>query len=331
MKVARNILTRILIYCWIWLALCAGVGVVAVEGALHLPRLDLRRDAGDEAQAIAARDHAWLADVGIAASDGALLKGWSIRPADGNGDAVILLHGQADNREGMLGVAEMLLRHGYSVLLPDARAHGASGGQIATYGVLESGDIRRWVNWLESSQSHLQSQSPRCVYGLGDSMGAAQLLQSLAVVPEFCAVVSESGFTNFREAAFDRIGQAFHTGPWLGQTLLRPAIEEGFIYARIRYGVNLAQASPERAVADSHVPVFLIHGLADTNLPSRHSERIKVRHPGVVLWEPPNAGHCGAYSAEPAEYERRVIGWFESHPVQPKFAVTAFRRSSPRD
>jgi pimeloyl-ACP methyl ester carboxylesterase len=147
-------------------------------------------------------------------------------------------------------------------------------------------------------------------------MGAAQLLQSLSSVPEFCAVVAESGFAGFREAAYDRIGQEFRTGPWLGRTLLRPAIEIGLVYARLRYKVGLAHALPERAVASSRVPMLLIHGLADDNIPPRHSERMHAANPATVLWEPPHAGHCEASTAEPEEYERRVVGWFESHARQ---------------
>jgi uncharacterized protein len=84
-------------------------------------------------------------------------------------------------------------------------------------------------------------------------------------------------------------------------------------YVRLRYGVDFGKADPARAVAATRVPVMLIHGLADTNLPPRHSEMIKARNPAVVLWEPVRADHCGASSAEPAEYERRVIGWFAEH------------------
>jgi hypothetical protein len=58
----------------------------------------------------------------------------------------------SDNRIGMIGYAELLLSHGFTVLLPDARAHGASGGLMATYGLLESDDIRRWYEWLDSHQ-----------------------------------------------------------------------------------------------------------------------------------------------------------------------------------
>lgn len=52
---------------------------------------------------------------------------------------MILLHGLSDNRLGMIGYAELLLSHGFSVVMPDARAHGTSGSQLATYGLLESG------------------------------------------------------------------------------------------------------------------------------------------------------------------------------------------------
>jgi hypothetical protein len=314
MKLARSSLRWSLALVAIWFICCSAIGIVATEWALHPGRRLLMPNSEAQARAIAVRNHAKLTEVSVLADDGVMLHAWSIRPVNGNGDAVILLHGHTDNRAGMLGNAELLLAHSYSVLLPDARGHGASGGDLATYGVKEAGDLRRWFHWLR------QSQAPRCIDGLGESMGASQLLQSLGTTPEFCAVVAESSFASFREASYDRLGEKLHAGAWAGRTLLRPAVETGFIYARWKYGVDFEQASPENAVAASRVPVLLIHGLKDTNLPPRHSEEIQShsisRNPSnlsVELWEPANAGHCGAAGAEPEEYERRVIGWLESH------------------
>ena len=296
----------------VWLVACAAVGIFAAELALHPGRRALGPDAEVRAQAVAARNHAELRNVSIAADDGATLRAWSIRPSYGNGDAVILLHGHTDNRIGMLGNADLLLRHGYSVLLPDARAHGVSGGDLATYGVKEAGDVRLWYDWIE------RSESPRCIDGLGESMGAGLLLESLRTTPGFCAVVAESTFASFREASYDRLGEKLGAGAGAGRTLLRPAVEAGFLYAHWRYGVDLEQASPQNMVAASRIPVVLIHGLKDTNLPPRHSEMIlahsESRNPKVVLWEPANAGHCGAAGAEPEEFEHRVVGWFQGHP-----------------
>jgi hypothetical protein len=291
------------------------VGVVATEWALHPWRRVLTPEAEEIAQDVAARNHAVLTDVAVTASDGATLRAWSIRPLQRNGDAVILLHGVADNRAAMLGPADMLLSHGYAVLLPDARRHGASGGELATYGIMEAGDIRRWYEWIE------QAEAPRCIDGLGNSMGAALLLESLRTTPGFCAVVVESPFANFREASYDRLAERLYAGAWLGRTLLRPVVETGFLFARWKYGLDMEQVSPENAVAASHVPVLLIHGRKDINLPPRHSQMIvahnRTRIPALVLWEPARAVHTGAAAAEPEEYERRVIGWFESHDALP--------------
>jgi dipeptidyl aminopeptidase/acylaminoacyl peptidase len=293
----------------VWLVLCAVAGVVATEWALHPGRQVLSPGMKAQAVALAERDGATLTTVSISADDGVPLSGWAIRPDRQNGNAVILLHGVSDNRAGMLGAADLFLRRGYFVLLPDARAHGLSGGAIATYGIKESDDIRNWFEWIK------QTQASHCIDGLGDSMGAAQLLQSLNKEPGFCAVEAESSFANFREASFVRMGQQIDAGAWTGRTLLRPAVEFGLLYVRWRYGVDLSQAAPDEAVASSRVPVLLIHGLKDTNLPPRNSEMIvAMNHEQsgrLVLWEPPEAGHCGAAGAEPREYERRVLGWFE--------------------
>jgi alpha-beta hydrolase superfamily lysophospholipase len=293
----------------VWLGLCLLVGVVAAESALHPIRNVLTPDAGAAANAIAMQQDARMNAVEVRAGDGVKLEAWEMKPRRWNGDAVLLLHGLSDNRAGMLGPANMLLAHGYAVLLADARAHGASGGTLATYGAMERNDVRAWFEWMQ------RSEHPRCTDAIGDSMGAGELLESLSVEGGFCAVVAESPFANFREAAYDRMGQQIGAGPWVGRTLLRPAVEFGLFYARMRYGVNLEAARPDEAVAASGVPVLLIHGLMDDNLPPRHSQMIVTRNggrnPHVVLWEPPDAEHCGASSAEPAEYERRVVGWFK--------------------
>jgi pimeloyl-ACP methyl ester carboxylesterase len=247
-----------------------------------------------------------LEDVSVTTSDAVTLRAWTLHPRRSNGNAVILLHGLADNRIGMTGYAQLLLANGFTVLLPDARAHGASGGQLATYGLLESHDIHQWFDFL-AAQDH-----PHCIFGFAESMGAAELLQSLNVEPRFCAVAAESSFSNFREIAYDRMGQPFHLGPWFGRTIFRPVVEFAFLYARWKYGLDMQQVSPEDSVAATTVPVFLIHGQIDSNIPVRHSRRVQAHNPSAVLWEVPNADHCGAISTAPQEFEQRLLAWFST-------------------
>ena len=144
-------------------------------------------------------------------------------------------------------------------------------------------------------------------------MGGAQLLESLDREPHFCAVIAESSFANFREIAYDRLGQWFHLGPWVGRTVLRPVVEIALAYTRSKYHLDLTKASPEDAVARSQVPVMLVHGDADANIPVRHSRRIRLRDPRVALWEVPGADHCGAVSVSPGEFKSRLLAWYAQH------------------
>jgi pimeloyl-ACP methyl ester carboxylesterase len=282
--------TARLLLTWlgVFLVFALIAGILLAEVTVH-PGRNVQRDPDEmRMQRTAQRDHDDLAEVSITAQDGATLSAWSIRPPSPNGNAVILLHGLGDNRTGMTGYGELLLRNGFSVLMPDARAHGKSGGNLATFGLLETEDIHRWLDWLQLN-TH-----PACIFGLGESMGAAQLLQSLRTETRFCAVVAESPFASFREIGYDRVGQRFNTGPWLGRTILRPIVEFAFLYARLKYKLNFEQVSPEDAIAQTKVPIFLIHGKADSNIPVRHAELIFAHNPGISFWAVPNADHCGA-------------------------------------
>ncbi|HWX92296.1 MAG TPA: alpha/beta fold hydrolase [Terriglobales bacterium] len=289
-----------------YLTLSVLTGIFLCEATLHPARRPLSFDDQSRARELAPAHHATLHEASIQTFDHITLRAWVFTPDRPNSAAVILVHGLSDNRLGMTGYAELLLDHHYSVLMPDARAHGSSDGVLATYGLVERNDIHQWFDWLTASEH------PTCIYGVGESMGAAQLLQSLAVEARFCAVVAESSFSDFREIAYDRVGQFFHTGPWLGRTAFRLAIETAFAYGRWKYHLDLTEVSPETAVASSQVPVLLIHGIEDRNIPVRHSRRIAARNPKVVLWQVPNADHCGALSTAPGEFERELLQWFAS-------------------
>lgn len=284
-------------------------GITLAEFSLKLPRRHISDGYRQLVNQRVAADHARLEDVSIRAKDGVLLRGWYIQPTAGNGNSVILLHGVTDNRLGMAGYGEFLLQHGYSILLPDARDHGESEGNMASYGLREGEDVHEWVDWM------YQAHPPKCVYGLGESMGAAILLQSLESEKRFCAVVAESSFADFREGAYDRVSHYTGSATTIGaRTLLRPAIEIGVAYVRLRYGLNLMAVSPRDAVAESTTPVLLIHGKIDLNIRPRNSEMIhnaSLDH--SELWEVPMAAHCGAWSTAPREFENRLLGFFSEH------------------
>jgi hypothetical protein len=130
--------------------------------------------------------------VDITARDGARLRASLFTPKQWNGDAVLVLHGISDSRGSEIGFAHLFLARGYTVLTPDNRAQGESGGDFVTYGVLEAEDVHRWVSWL------IDETHPHRIYGLGESLGGAVLIQSLAVEPRFSAIVAECSYSSLR-------------------------------------------------------------------------------------------------------------------------------------
>ncbi len=302
----RTILRRVLISAvFIYIIVSVFGGAVLCAVAIHPPRRPLENEDG---KAIARLYGATVEDAQVSAPDGAQLRGWFLRPRNYNQSVVILLHGVADNREGVAGFAADFLPASYAVLLPDARAHGASGGSYATYGVLEKEDVRLWIDWLE------QKTSPRCVYLLGESMGAAIAIQATAADSRICATVAESPFATFRDVGYERIGQMTNTGPWFGKTIARPMVEIAYLFARILTGVNLTDASPKRAIAATHTPILLIHGAADSHIsPSASKALFQAARDHAELWIVPKADHCGASSVAPDEFHRRVLAWFAGH------------------
>jgi pimeloyl-ACP methyl ester carboxylesterase len=247
--------------------------------------------------------------VEIGAGDGARLRASLFMPEHWNSGAVLILHGISDSRGSEIGFAHLFLARGYVVLTPDNRAQGESGGNYVTYGVLEAGDVHRWVSWL------IAERHPGKIFGLGESLGGAVLIQSLAVEPRFSAIVAECSYSSLERLARDRVAQRLPLPREVGRMLAAPVVWAAFAYARLRYGLDFRNASPEAAVARSSTPVLLIHGLNDTKTSPEHSGILAASNPqSTTLWLVPGAGHTGAYAAAPSEFEHRVLDFYQNLP-----------------
>lgn len=287
---------------------------------------ELIRQASQRFQSIgAARE-----DFDVRAPDGVLLRGWKVRPSQPNGSWVLLFHGVADNRMGMMGQAEMLLRGGYGVLIMDSRAHGQSEGPAATYGWLERADTRAMVDALLALEPKPKpaSSSPEFhLFALGESMGAGIALQSAAIEPRIEAVVAEASFANLREAADDYAG--LRKFPLLGKTLFRPFTWTLLYRGSALAGFSAGRVSPEQSVSERAFPVLLICDEMDAALPCRHTRAIfdAARGP-KQLWVVPGAYHTPAIGFEPAEFRRRVLAFYASEAAASEARAKAASRQS---
>ena len=285
------------------LLLLSVAAAVFCEATLRVPR----RASGNLATMAAVYPGATWRTVRIRALDGIVLEGWFVEVgAKPIGRCVVVLHGIADSNLGAAGFAPMFLAEGYSVLLPDSRGHGRSGGQLVTYGLLEKGDVLEWSHWM-------RREGCGEVYGLGESLGASILIQASAIEPAFRAVVAECPFADLRAIGESRVEDLLPLPGWVSKGVARFIVGSGLVYARLRYGLDFRQVVPTTAMEQTKTPILLIHGMEDRRTPYWHSLRLAQANASAVLWLVPRAEHVGASSAEPREFRLRVLDWFARH------------------
>ena len=303
MKVRALNAMRMLIVALLCLPAPAFAGGIFAPFVLHPARHDIHADQIADADRTFAQEHATRENFEVKAQDGIVLRGWKVRPAHPNGDWVLLLHGRSQNRLSMIPYAEFLLGSGYGVVMMDARAHGESGGSIATYGHVERYDERAILDALTTAEH------PQHVFAMGESMGAAVALQSAAIDPRIEGVVAEGAFRNLHEVMFDYAG--LRMSAFLGKTIFRPVEMLAVHETEHQVGFRFDEVSPEASVAARRFPILLISGLSDHNVPKRHSQAIFLAASGPKeLWLVPKARHQKAMQAAPEEFQSRILRFF---------------------
>jgi len=235
-------------------------------------------------------------DVTLTTRDGVKLSAWFVRPL--NHAAIVTFP-----RAWTVKQARMLVRSGYGVLMVDPRGYGESEGDPNAYGWGSAADIDAAVAWL---RRRVDVQNRR-IGGLGLSMGGEQMIEAAAGNPRLKAIVSEgAGIRSVREALSRR-----------GQSALELALQ---------YPQDLVQTISVWLLGDETVPppltvaaaqiapraVFLIYGEDGQEVEKALNPVLyDAAYPPKAIWEVPGAGHTGGIEAQPEEYERRVIGFFD--------------------
>jgi uncharacterized protein len=231
-------------------------------------------------------------DVTFKTDDGLLLEGWYV-PSK-NGAAVIVFPG----RKGPQKAARMLARHGYGVLLFDRRGEGESEGDPNAFGWAGTRDVKAAIVFLEARPDVSEDR----IGGLGLSVGGEVLLQTAAETDELAAVVSEgAGVRSVREAT-----QLEGSERWVGTPAWGLVTAATAIFANDLPPRSLTDLSGEISA-----PVFFIYATPGQGGESLNPTYYEAAEEPKEIWAP-EGGHTGAIDAEPDEYERRVVAFFDS-------------------
>lgn len=232
--------------------------------------------------------------VSFRTSDGLRLAAWYVPSR--NRAAVIVFPG----RSGPVSRARMLVRHGYGVLLLDRRGEGQSQGDFNARGWGGEKDLLAALGFLRRQPD----VDRRRVGGLGLSVGGELLLETAARTPALRAVVSEGAGRRSMAEQLDWPG----IPRW--QRWISPMLVETGADAVLSNGApppDLTDLMPRIAPR----PVLLIRALRGSDDEILNRVYFKAARPPKQLWELARGGHTGGFAAAPAEYERRVVGFFD--------------------
>jgi hypothetical protein len=209
-----------------------------------------------------------------------------------NRAAVVLYPGQSRSDE-----ARMLLRHGYGVLLVDARGQGRS-----------EGDVGRWMGYRDiiAGATYLQSRpdvDPARVAGYGFSIGGEQLLEAAARSTAIAAVVSEG--------AGSRVGSEpdLHG---VAKVLFAPTL--AVMTASMTVFQNDGPPAPiqDRIGLIAPRPVLLMY--ADPGMGGESTlqdDFYAAAGEPKQIWKVPGSQHTGGLDAQPRAYEQRVTTFLD--------------------
>ena len=213
--------------------------------------------------------------------------------------ACVVGHGftGSSRNEPVRRICAALTARGLTVLAPDFRGHGRSGGRN-TAGAEEIHDVAAAVAWLRAA-------GYPWVATLGWSMGGTAVIRHAGLGGDADAVVSVSAPGRW----FERGTRPMRVVHWMFESRTGRLTTRVLRRTRIDpTGWSTVPESPvEVAGGIAPRPFLIVHGTADHYFPLRHAEALAAAAPGAQLWTEPGMGH--AEVATSPELADRIAGW----------------------
>lgn len=211
---------------------------------------------------------------------------------------VVLMAGIGGNSTHMTERAKIYLENGISVLLPDLRGTGRSGGDRVSFGWQEQNDLIACVRWLKT-----KGYEKTGVHGC--SLGAATIAYSLDTISDYDFMVMESCYDNIDHAFAHRI---FDSG--FNRGLFWPA----YYFTELRTGANPDQLYPVNRLPKYKGKLLYLAGDRESQIPAEETNGIFANFGSTqksLHWFP-GAPHCDLCSYNPALYSETLNGFIHT-------------------
>lgn len=214
--------------------------------------------------------------------------------------ALVFHGGLGSTSSQVQDIACELSLSGYRVVTPDLYAHGESAGRISTLGGADAQDVLAWVEWILGSDAGAQ------IVLMGQDEGALAVLMAAAqgLPGAVKAVATDSAYPDAAQRARTLMQENGFSAQGLDLLLLRAAYQ-------VVHGAPLESGLLGR-VGDVEVPLLLMHGTGDQDVPAWHSEDIALAAgERAQLYYVEGAGHGMARYVDQTGYYAALIGFFD--------------------
>ncbi|MYV06168.1 alpha/beta hydrolase [Furfurilactobacillus milii] len=240
----------------------------------------------------------------IKTADGLTLRATFMSNAHNTNKVAILAHGLHHSREQMIPYARLFMDAGYSVLMPDARAHGRSDGNVIGFGWLDRNDYQQWIDTVIANQGEQVN-----IVLMGISMGATTVMATSGqTLPHNVrAIVEDSGFRNvFQEGKF-RLWHKYH----VPSSVLMPIADD---FAKRQAGYAFKDGDILAEVAKNHLPILMFHGAKDQTVPVGDAYELYARanEPKQLIIDD-EAAHISSIRTQPSKYRQTLTDFLNRY------------------
>jgi uncharacterized protein len=239
-------------------------------------------------------------DVSFNAPDGVALKGWWVAAPDAHG-TVVLVHGLNRSRIEMVKKVPFVHGQGWNALLFDLRHHGASGGDVSSFGFFEKQDVHAAV-----ALARRRAPGPVVLWGV--SLGAASATLAAAEDPSINGLICDSTYRSLRDTAAHHLGLFRQFRWWLRIVPVWPVSGEAVYWAGRRGGfdpdaIDIVAAASRLGAR----PALFVANSGDRRMPPEIAFELKAAAGSQAqVLVVPGQSHGEAYRDGTAAYQSAV-------------------------
>jgi pimeloyl-ACP methyl ester carboxylesterase len=199
-------------------------------------------------------------DVSFRSSDGTELEGWWV-PASSPRGSVVMVHGLNRSRIEMVRRVPFAHERGWSVVLLDLRHHGASGGEVTSFGVREKEDVRAAARFA-------RERAPGPVVLWGVSLGAASAVLAAAEDADVKGIICDSSYRSLDDTVRHHLVLFRGFRWWLRIVPTWPTTDLVMFWIGRRGGFDPSQADVLAAARQLHGrPTLFVANSDDRRMP----------------------------------------------------------------